>query len=64
VNVFDKFWGPCEVADAMIKKFLEDGDNANKTDFICVDKDLTGELFQKQKFASKPRYFLFHVILK
>lgn len=62
-NVFDKFWGPCEVADMMIKRFLDEGENNVKCDFICADKELTGELFIKHSLNSKPKYFLLHVNL-
>ena len=60
-NVFDNFWGPCEVADSMIKRFLDTGDNNKKTDFICVDKCFTGEAFAKFKFGSQPKFFVIHV---
>lgn len=57
-NVYDKFWGPCEVADLFIKRFQEAPENANKTDFICIESELAGEIFAKTKFGSKPKYFL------
>jgi hypothetical protein len=61
-NVFDKFWGPCEVAEQIIKRFLDQGTNNQKTDFINVEKSHTGDTFGKIKFASKPIYFVSHVI--
>ena len=45
----------------MIKRFIDTGANNQKTDFINVEKGLTGELFAKYKFASKPIYFISHV---
>lgn len=61
MNVYDKYWGPCEVADQMVKRFLDTGNNATKTDFISVEKDLAGEQFNKMQFSSKPKFFLMHV---
>jgi hypothetical protein len=64
INVFDKFWGPCEVSDSMIKRFIEAPENLGKVDFISVEKELTGETFLKYKFGSKPKYFISHVKIK
>ena len=63
VNVHDKFWGPCEVIDPMVKKFFDTGDNATKVDFISTDKEFSGELFHKHVFTSKPKYFILWVNL-
>lgn len=63
LNVFDKFWGPVEVLDSQIKKFLEFKDNSTKTDFISCDKELTADLFTKYTFSSKPKFFVLHVII-
>jgi hypothetical protein len=49
------------VADSMIKRFLDSGDNNKKCEFISVDKSLTGDIFTKYAFASKPKYFVSHV---
>jgi hypothetical protein len=61
INVFDKFWGPCEVMDPMVKKLLDTKDTAAKIDFICADKDVTGDIFSKHSFTSKPKFFILHV---
>ena len=58
LNVFDKFWGPCEVADNMIKRFQDDSANQGKVDFISAEKEITGDIFAKYTFGSKPKYFL------
>ena len=58
MNVYDKFWGPCEVADPLIKRYLEFPDNSRKCEFISVDKEFTGEMFSKIKFTSLPKYFI------
>ncbi len=47
----------------MIKRFIDSGANNKKTDFINVDKTHTGDIFAKYKFASKPIYFISHVII-
>jgi hypothetical protein len=60
-NIHDKFWGPCEVTESMIKRFLDENDCINKVEFISVDKDLTGELFNSYHFNSKPKYFIIQV---
>ncbi len=62
MNVFDKFWGPCEVAETLIKRYMEGGDK--KCEFISVEKDLTGDFFSKHKFASMPKYFIVCVNIK
>jgi hypothetical protein len=61
LNVYDKYWGPVEVLDPHIKKLLDGKDYSGKTDFVSCDKDITGELFSKYVFNSKPKYFILHV---
>jgi hypothetical protein len=60
VNVHDKFWGPCEVADMAIKRFIEVEDCIAKADFIACDREFTGDMFTKHQFDSKPKFFILH----
>lgn len=47
VNIFNSFWGPCEVADLIVKRFLETANYNTKTDFISVDKSIATEIAGK-----------------
>jgi hypothetical protein len=63
MNVYDSYWGPCEVADSIIKNFLDNDNNEAKTEIICVEKSLVeqtelGEIIAKHKYASMPKYFI------
>lgn len=60
INVYDSFWGPVEVADMMIKRFLDTADHSEKTEFICVDKNISVEYFGKLTIKSKPKYLIYH----
>ena len=35
INVYDKYWGSCEVVEMITKRFLETRNNATKADFFC-----------------------------
>ncbi len=68
INVYDEFWGPCEIADMALKNFLDNPEsNQTKTELLCVEKSIAeqsesiGDYIAKIKFASKPRYFICHV---
>ncbi len=62
VNVYDKFWGPVELADPVIKRFMDTGTNASKVDFISANDTLFDpSVTSKYKIQSKPIYFIFHV---
>jgi hypothetical protein len=66
MNVYDSYWGPCEVADSIIKNFLDNESNEAKTDIISVEKSLVeqtelNEIISKHKFASMPKYFIIFV---
>ena len=63
VNIYDKFWGYCEIADAVIKRFLDVGGNDKKVEFIAIDYSmLEPEVLGKRIVQSKPIYMIFHVI--
>ena len=61
INVYDKFWGSCEVMDPMVKKFLENKDSMSKVDFISSEKEISKDMFNKYSFTSKPKFFILHV---
>ena len=63
LNAYDKFWGQCEIADLVIKRFIDTGNNAIKMDFISCDNTIFDpELVGKTKIRSKPKYFIIFVI--
>ena len=64
INVYDKFWGACEVMDPMVKKLLDTKDTATRIDFICAEKEVTGDMFNKHSFTSKPKFFILHVNIR
>jgi len=62
-NIYDKFWGMVEVADPVIKRYVDVGTISSKVDFIAVDYTLIDpSIIPKNiKISSKPVYLLFHV---
>ncbi len=61
INIFDKFWGPCDVTNDMIKGFLDSGNAGTKVDFITLEKTIDKERFGNVKVNSKPKFFIFYV---
>lgn len=61
LNIYDDFWGACEVAEPLIKRFQEDPMNLNRVEWVSVDRSIAGDLIPKGSFGSKPKYFLFVV---
>jgi len=61
-NIYDTFWGAVELADPVVKRFMDTGINANKYDFISAEKALIDPIhLGKMTIKSKPRYFIFYV---
>jgi hypothetical protein len=63
MNVYDSYWGPCEVADQIMKNFLDAETNEAKTDIISVERSVVeqselNEQIAKHKYASMPKYFI------
>ena len=67
VDGFHPFWGRCEVAEIMLKKFQEEPANANKVDWVSIPYEQIADIVPKEKNAegqvvevgSKPKYFIF-----
>jgi len=65
VDGYHTFWGRCEVAEIMLKKFQEEPANANKVDWLSIPYDQIADIVPKDKDAkgpgigSKPKYFIF-----
>ena len=64
INVYDKFWGLIEIADPVIKRFIDSGNNVNMVEFLAVEQGLIDQGSQnKVKIQSKPVYFIYYVII-
>lgn len=62
LNVFDPFWGSCEVAEPFVKRFQDDPATTVKSEWASVEKEIGKELIPKQDcFGSKPSFHLFVV---
>ena len=59
VDAFHDFWGRCEVAEIMLKKFQEEPANANKVDWVSIPFSQISDIVPKCTVGSKPKYFLF-----
>ena len=63
IDGFHPFWGRCEVAEIMLKKFQEEPANANKVDWVSIPYDQIADIVPKEKdkaaIGSKPKYFIF-----
>ena len=60
INAYAPFWGPCDVAESMLKRFIEEPANANKLDFLSIPCDQIEDIVPKEcVFGSKPKYFIF-----
>ena len=65
IDGFHPFWGRCDAAEVMLKKFQEEPANANKVDWISIPYEFISDIIPKDekgqpmKFGSKPKYFIF-----
>ena len=60
INAFHHFWGYCEVAESMIKRFNEEPANNNKIDWVSIECSQIQDIIPKDcKFGAKPKYFIF-----
>ena len=67
VDGYHPFWGRCDVAEIMLKKFQEEPANANKVDWLSIPYEQIADIVPKEKgpdgqvieVGSKPRYFIF-----
>ena len=63
IDGFHPFWGRCEVAEIMLKKFQEEPANANKVDWVSIPYDQIADIVPKEKdkaaIGAKPKYFIF-----
>ena len=67
VDAYHPFWGRCEVAEIMLKKFQEEPANANKVDWVSIPYDCVADIVPKEKdengqviqIGSKPKYYIF-----
>ena len=67
VDGYHPFWGRCDVAEIMLKKFQEEPANANKVDWVSIPYEQIADIVPKEKnekgevieVGSKPRYFIF-----
>ncbi len=60
INAYEKFWGPVEIIDPWVRRFLDEEDNIKKMTFISVDFNINHEIWGKISFNSKPLFFIFH----
>ena len=65
VDGYHSFWGRCDVAEIMLKKFQEEPANANKVDWLSIPFDQIADIVPKEKdtkgprIGSKPKYYIF-----
>ena len=67
VDAYHPFWGRCDVAEIMLKKFQEEPANANKVDWLSIPYEQIADIVPKEKNAegnileigAKPRYYIF-----
>ena len=65
IDGYHQFWGRCDVAEIMLKKFQEEPANANKVDWISIPYEQIADIVPKDKevkgppIGSKPKYFIF-----
>lgn len=61
LNVYESFWGACEVAEPLIKRFQDDPATTVKSEWVSIEKSIGNELIPQQDFGSKPSFHLFVV---
>ena len=59
LNTYHQFWGRCEVAESMLKKFQEEPANANKVDWLSIPFEVIADIVPKTVIGSKPKYYIF-----
>ena len=59
INAFHQFWGRCDVAESMLKKFQEEPANANKVDWLSIPFEVIADIVPKTETGSKPKYYIF-----
>ena len=67
VDGYHPFWGRCDVAEIMLKKFQEEPANANKVDWVSIPYEQISDIVPKEKnekgevveVGAKPKYFIF-----
>ena len=65
VDGYHSFWGRCDVAEIMLKKFQEEPANANKVDWLSIPFDQISDIVPKEKdikgpgIGAKPKYYIF-----
>ena len=67
MDVYHPFWGRCDVAEIMLKKFQEEPANANKVDWISIPYEQVSDIIPKEKdsngqviqIGAKPKYYIF-----
>jgi len=59
LNVYEKFWGPVDVLDKWLERYLDD-EIGKKVIFAAVNKDMAVDLWGKTVFSSKPIFFILH----
>lgn len=67
VDAFHPFWGRCDVAEIMLKKFQEEPANANKVDWLSIPFEQISDIVPREKgedgklkvIGSKPKYYIF-----
>ena len=67
VDGYHPFWGRCDVAEIMLKKFQEEPANANKVDWLSIPFEQIADIVPKEKnekgevveVGAKPKYFIF-----
>ena len=67
VDGYHPFWGRCDVAEIMLKKFQEEPANANKVDWLSIPYEQIADIVPKEKrednsiieIGAKPRYYIF-----
>lgn len=62
IDAYHPFWGRCDVAEVMLKKFQEEPANANKVDWVSIPFECITDIIKREKgdeVGSKPRYYIF-----
>ena len=49
IDGYHPFWGRCEVAEVMLKKFQEEPANANKVDWISIPYECITDIIPKER---------------
>lgn len=60
INVYNKFWGPVEVLERIVESMLGNEEIKKTVSFISVPYDVAPDIWERNNFASKPVYFIYH----